>query len=139
MAARYLADKSAWSRMPRPEVSARLAPLIRLREIACCGINLLEILYSARSSADLEQTRQEMSRTMPWIATTDQDFQRATEVLSLLSRTGGHRSASLPDLLLAAVAERTGLTVLHYDKDYDAIAAVTGQPVDWVVPQGSVP
>jgi hypothetical protein len=37
-----------------------------------------------------------------------------------------------------AAAESAGLIVLHYDADYDRIAAVTGQPVEWVVPRGSV-
>jgi hypothetical protein len=36
------------------------------------------------------------------------------------------------------VAEDAGLTVLHYDADFDHIAAVTGQPVEWIVAQGSV-
>jgi hypothetical protein len=26
--------------------------------------------------------------------------------------------------------------VLHYDADFDLIAAVTGQPTEWVVPAG---
>ena len=43
------------------------------------------------------------------------------------------------DLLVAAAAERAGLTVLHYDQDFDLIAEVTGQPTEWVVPRGSVP
>ena len=42
------------------------------------------------------------------------------------------------DLLVAAAAEKEGLTVLHYDSEYDTIAAVTGQPVEWVVPRGTV-
>jgi hypothetical protein len=46
------------------------------------------------------------------------------------------RSACLPDLLIAAVAERERVTVLHYDGDY---AQVTGQPVQWVVPREAVP
>jgi len=46
---------------------------------------------------------------------------------------------SIPDLLIAATAERHGATVLHNDKDYDLIAEVTGQPAEWVVPRGSVP
>lgn len=137
--ASYLADKSAWSRMPRQQVAERLVPLMRLREIACCGINLLEILYSARSADDLAATQGELSRALPWIPTTDADFHRAAQVMALLSSSGAHRAASVPDLLLAAVAERSGLTVLHYDKDYDAISAVTGQRVEWVVPAGSVP
>ncbi|WP_435830595.1 hypothetical protein [Polymorphospora rubra] len=33
-------------------------------------------------------------------------------------------------LLIAATAEKTGLTVLAVDKDFDLIAALTGQPVE---------
>jgi hypothetical protein len=49
------------------------------------------------------------------------------------------RPVGLPDLLVAAVAARERVTVLHYDADYDLIAKVTGQPVRWVVPRGTVP
>jgi hypothetical protein len=49
------------------------------------------------------------------------------------------RSAGLPDLLIAAVAERERVTILHYDSDYDLIMEVTGQPAQWVVPRGTVP
>lgn len=59
--------------------------------------------------------------------------------MELLARRGHHRGASIPDLLIAAIAERTGLTVLHYDRDFDLIAAATGQRMEWVVPRGSVP
>jgi predicted nucleic acid-binding protein len=31
-----------------------------------------------------------------------------------------------------------GLTVLHYDEDYDRIAKVTGQPMEWIVPKGTL-
>ena len=44
-----------------------------------------------------------------------------------------------PDLLIAAVAERERVTILHYDSDYDLIAKVTGQPTQWVAPRGSIP
>ncbi len=49
-----------------------------------------------------------------------------------------HRAVKIPDLLIAAVAERSRLAVLHYDQDYDRIAAVTGQPVRWASPSGSL-
>jgi predicted nuclease of predicted toxin-antitoxin system len=39
---------------------------------------------------------------------------------------------------IAAVAERAGLTLLHDDADFEQIAMVTGRPVRWVVPRGSV-
>ena len=137
--ARYLVDSSAFGRMPRIAVAERLEPLIEAGEIAYCGILLLEILYSARGSRDLEQTRNDLSRSLTWVPTTDADFGRAGNVMALLARAGSHRSASLPDLILAAVAERAGLTVLHYDKDFDSISSVTRQKTEWVVPQGSVP
>lgn len=43
----------------------------------------------------------------------------------------------MPDLLIAATAERHDVTVLHYDADFDLIAEVTGQLTRWVVPRGS--
>ena len=48
------------------------------------------------------------------------------------------RAVGLPDLLIAAVAEREHVTVLHYDSDYELIAQLTAQPVQWVVPRGTV-
>jgi predicted nucleic acid-binding protein len=59
--------------------------------------------------------------------------------MELLSRRGLHRSVPIPDLVLGAVAERHGLTLLHYDQDFDSIAEVTGQPAHWIVPRGTVP
>jgi predicted nucleic acid-binding protein len=67
------------------------------------------------------------------------DFDRAIEVLEELARRGLHRAVGIPDLLIAAVAERANLSVIHYDADYDHVAAVTGQPMQWVVPRGSLP
>lgn len=68
---------------------------------------------------------------------TEHVFERALDVQGDLSKSGRHR-IPIPDLLIAAAAEQAGLTVLHYDSDYDTIAEVTGQPVEWVVPRGSV-
>jgi predicted nucleic acid-binding protein len=56
--------------------------------------------------------------------------QRAVEVQALLADQGRHRAPAIPDLLVAAVAERAGLTVLHLDKDFELIAEVTAQPVE---------
>ncbi len=50
-----------------------------------------------------------------------------------------HWAAGIVDLLTAAIAEHHGAVVLHYDTDFDHIAAVTGQQVRWVVARGSVP
>ncbi|HEX4657178.1 MAG TPA: hypothetical protein VH307_07320 [Streptosporangiaceae bacterium] len=52
---------------------------------------------------------------------------------SALWRSGRVRAAGFPGLLIAAVAERERVTLVHYDGDYDLIAEVTGQPMQWVV------
>lgn len=44
-----------------------------------------------------------------------------------------------PDLLQAALAERHGVALLHYDANFDLIASVTGQTSQWIVACGSVP
>ena len=64
---------------------------------------------------------------------------RALDVQRRLAQVGGlhHRSVKIPDLVIAAAAEAFGATVLHYDADYDRIARITGQPVEWIVPRGS--
>ncbi len=51
---------------------------------------------------------------------------RAVEVQALLADRGQHRAAAVADLLVAATAELAGLIVLHLDKNFDLVAAVTG-------------
>jgi predicted nucleic acid-binding protein len=135
--ARYLAGKSALSRLNEPEVGERLGPPLTDGAVATCGIVLLEVLYSARSSADYAAIREQLEG-LERVPVDDAAFDRALEVQERLAQRSEHRGASLPDLLLAAAAERAGLVVLHYDSDFDRICSVTGQPAEWVVPRGSV-
>lgn len=134
---RFLVDKSALARMPLESVRRRLAPIIEAGEAATCAIVDLEVLYSVRNFEEHRRTRQRRSLAYTRVGITDEVFERALDVQGELSRSGRHR-VPIPDLLVAAVAEKEGLTVLHYDSDYDTIAGVTGQPVEWVVPRGSV-
>jgi predicted nucleic acid-binding protein len=136
--ATYLADKSALTRSDtRPEVREVIASLLVAGRIATCGIVDLELLYSAPSRATYRELS-EVLRAMPRVPVTDANVDRALEVQSLLANRSQHRSVPLPDLLVAACAEAAGLTVLHYDADYERIAKLTGQRVQWVVPRGSV-
>lgn len=65
--------------------------------------------------------------------------QRARDVQVRMAARGHHRAAGVIDLLTAAVAEHHGAVILHYDADFEHIAAATGQPHGWIVPRGSVP
>lgn len=131
----YLIDKSALARMEHPMVRARLAPIIESGDAATCAIIDLEVLYSARNHAEHTRTRARRELAYERIALTEAIFERAIDVQSLLARQGRHR-LPIPDLVIAAAAESAAMTVLHYDADFDSIAAVTGQTTEWVAPRG---
>jgi predicted nucleic acid-binding protein len=137
--ARYLADTSALARLHHTAVAQVLAPLIEAGVVATCGVIEFELGWATRSSAELDQLRTDRDAGYEWLATHDEDWRRALEVQALLWRSGRMRAVGLPDLLIAAVAERERVTVMHYDSDYDFIAQVTGQAMQWVVPRGTVP
>jgi predicted nucleic acid-binding protein len=135
----FIVDKSALSRMRHASVDERLSPLVLAGEVATCSIIELEALFSARRHSDLVATRKERRAAFVCVPITQGDFDRATDVMEALAKRGHHRSAGIPDLLIAAVAERARLCLLHYDHDFDLITAHTGQEAEWVVPPGSVP
>jgi predicted nucleic acid-binding protein len=136
--ATYLADKSALTRRDtRPEVREVIEPLLLAGRIATCGIVDLELLYSAPTPAGYRELADAL-RGLPRVPVTEAAVERALEVQARLADRSQHRSVPLPDLLIAACAEAAGLTVLHYDADYERIGNLTGQPVQWVVPRGSV-
>jgi len=136
--ATHLADTSALARLGRPAVAAVLGPLIEAGLVATCGVIEFELGWATRTSAEFDQVRADRDAGYEWLATHDEDWHRALEVQASLWRSGRVRAVGFPDLLIAAVAERERVTLVHYDSDYDLIAEVTRQPTQWVVPPGSV-
>ncbi len=133
---RYLADTSVLARLERPRVADAVTPLLAANQIACCPPVQFELQYMAPNARAIDGVRHELGgfptvEMRPWC------FDRALEVQALAARKGFHRALSLVDLLVAAAAEMSGLTVLHYDADFDKIAKLTGQPTEWVVKRGT--
>ena len=95
------------------------------------AVTRLELGFSARSG---EAAREAFGlpplSLMPIEHLTPAMEDRAFEVQMLLADRGHHRAPSIPDLLIAATAEKAGLTVLAVDKDFDLIAEITGQSVE---------
>jgi predicted nucleic acid-binding protein len=137
--ASYLADTSALARLRHQPVAAVLGPLIEAGLVATCGVIEFELGWATRTPAEYSQLRADRDTGYEWLATHDEDWRRALDVHGALWHAGHVRAVGFPDLLVAAVAERERVTVLHYDADYDLIAHVTGQPMHWVVPRGTVP
>lgn len=136
--ARYLVDKSALARAGHPAVSARLVPLIEAGLVATCALVDLEVLYSTRGFKEYERIRTDRALAYERLPMPDEVWDQAVATQRELARGGRTRVAGIPDLLIAATAARAGVAVLHYDADFDAIAEVTRQSVEWVVPRGSV-
>jgi predicted nucleic acid-binding protein len=135
----YLIDTSALVRLlGDAEVLARWEPSITAGLVAICSLVELEFLYTARSVADRERLVQQLHAAFGWVAMPDRIYERAVEIQLELTERGTHRSAGAVDLLIAAVAEYQGLSVLHYDRDFEQIGAVTGQPMRWLAPAGSI-
>jgi predicted nucleic acid-binding protein len=132
--ARYVLDKSAAYRTHILAVRERLSPLMERGLLATCGIADLEAGVSARSEVDHRELGIDRRDGLQYLTTPDEVWERAWQVQEQLCSRSLHRSVKVPDLIIAAVAEHHGLAVLHYDHDFDRIAEITGQPVEWVVP-----
>lgn len=136
MALSHLVDSSVLTRLRRPGIRDVIEPMAARGELARAGISDLEIGYSARSVAEWDRLTEALE-VFELVQTSTDHVRRARQVQRLLA-SRHQRGRKVPDLLIAAAAESRGLTVLHYDADFDRIAAVTGQPCQWVVPAGSV-
>ncbi|WP_018347897.1 PIN domain nuclease [Longispora albida] len=136
--AQYLADKSALARIHLEPVRAVLVPLMERGLVSICGPTELELLFSARNLEDRAKIKRTLLAALQWTDTPDDVWERAIEVQEKLTIRGQHRSAGIADLVVAVTAHHARLTVLHYDNDFDTIAAATGQPTQWVVPAGKV-
>lgn len=137
--ASYLADTSALARLRHQAVAAVLGPLIEAGLVATCSVVEFELGWATRTGAEFDLLRADRDAGYEWLATHHEDWRRALDVQAALWRGGQIRAVGFPDLLVAAVAERERVTVLHYDSDYDTIAQITGQSAQWVVPRGTVP
>jgi predicted nucleic acid-binding protein len=112
-------------------------PLIIDGSVAVSAVVLLEMLRYTRGPADHQRLAGNL-KGLPCVPTTDGVCQRALDVQRELAARSEHRGVKVPDLLIAAAAEAAGLTVLHYDADYDRIGAVTDQATEWIVARGTV-
>lgn len=129
----YLLDTSAWVLAERHRaVAERFAAETRVGALGVCSITALEVLYTSRN-ADEYRSILERLRRLSWHDLSDQ--RAAIEVQHRLALRGQHRT-SIPDVIVTATAAEHGLTVLHYDSDYERLAAITGIAHEWVVPRG---
>jgi predicted nucleic acid-binding protein len=132
----HLIDSSVLTRLRDPAVREAVEARAERGELARAGISDLEIGYSARDADEWDRFVSALD-AFELVETNAEHVRRARQVQRLLAAKH-QRGRKVPDLLIAAAAEGRNLTVLHYDADFDRIAAITGQPTEWVVPAGTV-
>lgn len=135
----YLADTSAVVRLLlHPSLDDQWGAALREGLLGLCDISELELLCSARSLEDREAKQERLSGLFGRCPTPDGVERRAHAVQRMLTEQGEHQSAGPVDLLVAATAELSGLTLLHYDRDFETIARHTGQPTSWLAKPGEL-
>jgi predicted nucleic acid-binding protein len=134
----YLADTSVYVLQGRHQaVRDRFEELLMAGRLAACQMTALEYLNNAPDPKGYSALWDAL-HAQRWIDVTTEAMDRALDVHRELGLKSQHRHFRLPDLIIAATAELSRATVLHYDADYDRIAEITGQPVEWVAEQGSL-
>ena len=132
----YLLDTSVLTRLGTSRVRERVTEITRRRHAHVCAITALEIGFSARTAIEFDTLIEQLGIFESHEVSAG-DFERALGMQRLLAERG-HRGRKIPDLLIAAVAQRQGLVVVHYDQDFDLIAECTGQRTEWIVPRGEI-
>jgi len=134
----YLVDTSAQARSRHPVVRSVIAGLIVDRAAATCFTVDLEAGYSGRDLEDVRTIAERRKSLYTVLPITEAIAERAREVQLRMAARGHHRAAGVIDLVTAAVAEQHDAVILHYDADFEHIAATTGQPHLWVAPRGTL-
>jgi predicted nucleic acid-binding protein len=133
-----LADTSAWTNRDRNAVLRNdFDSRVLAGEIAMSPSVLMELLWSARNSADFDDIVAELA-ALPRLSPEEPAWDRAVEVWRELARRGRLRQVPQNDLVVAATAELAGLAVCHYDRHFEVIAEVTGQPMRAIAPLGTL-
>ena len=132
-----LADKSAWVQQAYSDSARdRIAFLRAAGRLHLCAVTIAELLYSSRSPDEMAADQEDLSLLA--VLHIDAEVEdRVTWIMRKLASRGQHRAPSIPDLFVSAVALTHDAAVLHYDKDFELIADVTGLHHEWIVPRGS--
>jgi predicted nucleic acid-binding protein len=116
--------------MAQALAAQRIGPLLADGLVATCGMVELGVYGGLRDVTRLADVRRTRRSALAWLATEDRDLSRALEVQAVL--LAQEVVVGCGPLLVAAVAERHGVIVLHHEATFDAIAKHTGQPVEWL-------
>jgi len=120
-----LLDTSAWIEVFRKEKPLRLESVVGLDEVVICLPVLQEVLQGFRDERAYRMARESLL-ALPLVESplTTPVFEEAVQLYRSARRVGVTVRSSV-DCLIAACALRHGLTVVHRDRDFRALAGVS--------------
>jgi predicted nucleic acid-binding protein len=136
--ATLIADTSAWARAGHPAVSEAWRAALRANQIAVCAPIVLELLFAARDHAAVLARQDSLAALRSVPVTVSVQHAAIGALIELSARGPGHHRVPLPDLLVAAAAQESGLGVLHYDHHFDRLAHVLSFESRWLAAPGSL-
>jgi len=135
-----LFDTGAWTwvRDRRfPELASWFNAGVEAGLVLVCDLVILELTRLAPNEARAREVADRLA-AFEAIQMPGELWSRARRTQLVLARDGDHRRVPPADLLLASAAEEAGVALVHYDRDYERIAAVSGLRHAWLAPDGAL-
>jgi predicted nucleic acid-binding protein len=127
-----------WARDRRfPELATWFNGAVEAGLVLVCDLVILELTRLAPNERRAREIADRLAafEALPMPA---ELWSRSRETQLALAASGDHRRVPPADLLLASTAEAAGVSLIHYDRDYERIAAVGELRQQWLVPDGAL-
>ena len=127
-----------WVRDRRfPELAAWFNVAVEAGLVLVCDLVILELTRLAPNERRAREVTDRLA-AFEAIPMPPGLWARAREMQLALTASGDHRQVPPADLLLAAAAVEAGVALVHYDRDYERIAAASELRQEWLVPDGTL-
>lgn len=127
-----------WVRDPRfPELASWFNVAVEAGLVLVCDLVILELTRLAPHKHRAHEVADRLA-AFEAIPMPSELWSRARQTQLALAANGDHRRVPPTDLLLASAAEEAGVALVHYDRDYERIAAVSGLRHQWLVSDGAL-
>lgn len=137
----HLVDNSVYARASHPAVAPIWAEALRHNLVVSSPPLVLEAVVSARDASEAAELLEELTLGVRCLAVTEETWRLAYGAQQRMATVGAHHHRRPPtDFLIGALAHQHQLPVLHYDIDYEVIAADSGLSFKqrWVAPRGTL-
>lgn len=135
-----LFDTGAWTwvRDRRfPELATWFNAAVEAGLVLVCDLVILELTRLAPNEHRAYEVGDRLA-AFEAIPMPSELWSRARRTQLALATSGDHRRVPPADLLLASAAEEADVALVHYDRDYERIAAASALRHQWLVPDGAL-